>query len=219
MSRKEKHWGVVTDNRDPERRGRLTIECPTVADGDVLEWVDPTFHFVDSAHEAGSFWVPNVDSMVEVEIEAEDDSEATSLEPKWMCSVYPDGSIPEEFLQNYPERRGWKTRHGHLLYFDDTSGDQTFLYRHPSGTEIFVNNSGRIELKPAAGESVFVGDGADQALVKGTNLFTYLDILVKWIELHVHGGVTTGPGSSGPPGVPPPAPVSTTLLSDFHKVK
>lgn len=216
MSRKEKHWGKVTDNRDPEKRGRVTVECPTIAEGDVLEWIDPTFHFVDSGAQAGSFWVPNVDALVEVEIEAEPDSEATSLEPKWVCSVYPEGTVPDEFKENYPERRGWKTKSGHLLYFDDTEGEKVFLYKHPTGTEIYVNNTGRIELKPTGTQSVFIGDGADQHLVRGEKLTGYFNNLVSglllWLGTHVHGA----PGSP-PTTVPPTLPLD--LLSDNHLVK
>jgi hypothetical protein len=147
MPKKTIHTGIITDNADPEKRGRLNIECPTIVSGDIMEWVDPKFFFIDSSKNAGAFFIPNIGSQVEVEIEDEEDSQVNGLEAKWMCAVYPIGTVPEEFETNYPERRGWKTSAGHVFYFDDTSDQLTFQYTHPSGTEIKVNNSGDILLK------------------------------------------------------------------------
>lgn len=211
----EKHTGTVVDNDDPEKNGRLTISCPTVVGNDVLEWCLPKFHFVDSANNAGAFWVPNVNSEVEVEISADEDAEVNGLEAKWICSVYPFGTVPTEFQQNYPQRRGWKTKAGHLLYFDDTDGENVFYYKHPSGTEIVVTNSGNIELKPTGTQSVLIGDGADQQIPRGNILDTFLDAFTLWAKTHVHPatGGTTSPPSTPPPDNPP------NLLSDYHKVK
>jgi len=222
MPKKEYHSGIVRDTDDPERRGRLLIECPDVAYGQTMSWAEPKFHFVDSAQEAGSFWVPNVDSIVEVEIEAEEDSEVNSLEPKWRCDVYPAGTVPEVFIENYPERRGWVTAAGHVLYFDDTDGERTLYYEHPSGTKIRVVENGNIELTPAAGQSVLIGDGADQQLVKGNNLFSWIDSVLKtWANAHKHSGVMPGAGVSGivDPSSFLNGPTSTYILSDYHKVK
>jgi hypothetical protein len=221
MPRKEKHWGTVTDNQDPEKRGRLIVEVPTIAEGDVLEWIEPSFHFVDSSAEAGCFWVPNVGSTVEVEIEAEEDSEVTDLEAKWMCSVYPDGTVPAEFEQNYPERRGWKTKAGHLLYFDDTANSREFYYEHPSGTKIVVTNTGEIQLTPVAGQSVLIGETADQHLVRGEKLTTWAGSIIGggflgWAASHIHPDPVSG--NTGAP-VSLPGDFPADLLSDDHKVK
>lgn len=146
MGQRESHWGIVVDNRDPEKRGRLIVQCDTIAEGDVLEWIEPTFHFMDSGEDkkAGSFWVPGPGAVVEVEIESDPDAEAMELDPRWKCCVYPDGTVPEAFTTNYPERRGWVTRAGHIFYFDDTDGELTFYYEHPTGAKIQVNNDGEI---------------------------------------------------------------------------
>lgn len=146
MATRESHWGIVVDNRDPARRGRLIVQCDTIAEGDVLEWIEPSFHFVDSApgENAGSFWVPNTSAIVEVTINADPGSESLELDPRWECCVYSEGAVPDEFLENYPNRRGWVTRAGHVLYFDDTEGQRTFYYQHPTGAKIQINNAGEV---------------------------------------------------------------------------
>ena len=219
MPRKEKHWGIVIDNRDPAFRGRLTVQCDTIAEGDVLEWIEPCFHFVDSDSQtsAGSFWVPNPGAIVEVEIEAEEDSEVLDLDPRWKCCMYSEGQVPEEFIVegHYPNRRGWKTRAGHLFYFDDTENSLTFYYEHPSGTTLLVNNDGEIH----------IGLNPTEALVHGDILKTFLTEFRLWLHGHVHdattitapvgGGLCSGVTGKllGSPSIP------TDLLSEKHKVE
>jgi len=235
MSLKEYHVGIVRDNDDPEKRGRLIIEAPTIVSGESLPWAEPIFHFVDSEANAGTFWVPNPGAMVEVEIEGEPESEFSGLMPKWRCSVYPLGTVPDEFQQNYPNRSGWKTKSGHVLYFDDTDGSRSFYYGHPSGTVIQVTENGQIQLTPADGQSVLVGGEADQQLVRGNILYDFMLDMKSWADSHLHdAGAIAAPsgggtciGLSGVPAsaplptlVPNPSPdVPTDLLSDLHKVK
>jgi hypothetical protein len=216
MPKKEKYWGVVVDNQDPELRGRLVINCPDIVRGDVLDWVDPGFHFVDSAHSAGAVWIPSVGSDVEVEIEAEDDSEVSSLEPKWICNIYPYGTLPEEFQTNYPNRRGWKTKSGHVLFFDDTEDNLEFRLIHPSGTNLVVDNDGNVQINAASGKNILIGDGADQFLVRGDELNTWITTVLKTIyNAHTHS--YTG-GTTGTPSAPLTDPPST-ILSSSNKVK
>lgn len=208
-----KHFGVITDNNDPEKRGRVSVQCPTIA-GDVLEWVEPSFFFVDSEMTAGAFFVPNIGSLVEVEIFEGEGDGIQDLSPKWACSIYPADTIPEEFKEHYPKRFGWKTKSGHLFYFDDYEDDKVFMYQHPTGSTISVNNSGRITLQPASGQSVYVGGNATDPMVKGTELKTFLETIIGIYNGHTHASV-------GSPPVAPLMPVSVpaTVLSTYHKVE
>jgi len=223
MPKKEEHWGIVIDNRDPEKRGRLIVQADTIAEGDVLEWIDPTFHFVDSDTEtkAGSLWIPNPGAVVAVEIEAEDDSEAMDLQPRWKCCIYPDDAVPDAFIENYPNRRGWVTRAGHILYFDDTEEQLYFYYEHPSGAKITVDNDGNIRLDTDA--SVYIGRGASHPITRGDVLENFLTSLKSWLDGHLHlpGTFTTPSGPvTGTSGTPASSSTSIPgdLNSDDHKV-
>jgi len=215
MPKREEHIGVITDNEDPEMRGRVCVECPTIVSGDVIEWVEPEFSFIDSAKHAGMLFIPNIGSQVVVSIEAEDDSEVMGLEARWKCAIYPIGTMPEVLKENYPERRGFVTSEGHVFYFDDTSDDLVFRYSHPSGTEIVVTHAGDIQLSPTSGQHVLVGSGADQFLVRGGPLQSFLGDLLTWAGSHIHP--TPAGNSSAPTVVPPSQPAD--LLSTDHKVK
>lgn len=214
--------GRVTDNNDPLKIGRLKIECPNLVAGDTLEWILPSFHYVDSANEAGCFWVPNIDSMVEVFFET-DVPETADIQSRlrWKCGVYPLDKVPSEFIEegHYPQRRGWKTAAGHVFYFDDTDDNLDFVYQHPSGTSIKVDNDGNIHLSAGSGKSVLVGQDADQKLVRGDNLESYFEGasgLRVAFNTHTHlesGGGTTGTPSTNFVSFP------ANALSDDHKVK
>lgn len=162
MGIKEIHEGcIVRDNNDPQKRGRLIVECPTVVTGESLgEWMEPSFHFVDSQNSCGAFFIPSVGSIVTVEIESGSEAQANGLMPKWRCDIYPTDTVPEEFQEHYPERRGWKTRSGHVMYFDDTEDDKQFYYMHPSGTEIYVNNDGKVIIATDGDSSIRLGSAA-----------------------------------------------------------
>ena len=218
MPSKKIYTGVVVDNEDPEKRGRLNIECPQVVSGDIMDWVEPTFFFVDSANNAGAFFIPGVGSEVEIEIEDEEDSQTNGLEAKWRCALYPYGTVPEEFQENYPKRSGWKTAAGHVFYFDDTENAMTFQYTHPSGTEIKVDNNGNVFINSS--ETIYVGTDADEQLVRGNKLETYISTGLTSIRnifnKHTHtetGTITTSPDT----GYNIPA-MPSDVLSD-HKVK
>jgi hypothetical protein len=211
MPKREEHIGIITDNNDPDKRGRVSVECPTIVAGDSLEWTEPEFHFIDSSKTAGAFFVPNIGSQVVISIESEDDSEVMGLDARWKCAVYPIDKVPDVFKENYPNRRGWVTGAGHILYFDDTEDQQTFYYKHPSGTEITVDNSGNINLKPTSGMAVNIGTATLESMVKGDALKTLLDALILWVNGHSHAAF----------GDPPTVTFSGTtanILSGVHKV-
>ena len=115
MAQKEYHTGVVTDNQDSEKRGRLCVACPELLSNDTLEWVEPTFTFVDSSKNAGFFAIPSVGSQVEVEIDAEPDAEINGLNPKWRCAIYPNNTVPTDFESDYPNRMGFVSGTGRIF--------------------------------------------------------------------------------------------------------
>ena len=109
-------------------------------------------------------------------------------------SVPPQGSIVEVyFVEGNPSRPVWigrvpeqgetvKAYTGpgvHVLFQDKTTGDAV-LYNESDGTVQIIGN----------------GDN----LVTYSALATVFSNLATWLNAHVHTGVTTGPGSSGPPG-------------------
>lgn len=189
MGIKEVHEGcIVRDNADPQKRGRLIVECPTIVIGESLgEWMEPSFHFVDSKNSCGAFFVPDIGAIVTVEIESGSEAQVNGLMPKWRCDVYPTDTVPEEFKTNYPNRRGWKTKSGHVMYFDDSDGQETFQYTHPTGIEIQADKDGNVIIHTTNADSIKLGSAsATQHALLGDNFRSHCNDLATAIQTYAN---------------------------------
>jgi uncharacterized protein involved in type VI secretion and phage assembly len=125
-----KYRGLVIDNADPERLGRLRARVPSVLGNDVITgWAMPC---APSGGEAGhgTLFVPAVGAGVWIEFEEGD------LEfPIWVGTYWsrpgPNGDLPrpnrpdgseELTVQSPPTRKIIKTGSGHTLQFEDAAG-------------------------------------------------------------------------------------------------
>lgn len=141
MSAREVHYGIVSDNADPEMRGRVRVRCGTLVPDDTEwpDWVEPLFAYLSSSDQnktdGGWFFIPDIGVVVELEVavtSARDEVPGqTSIDApdiRWRACVWAHGEdvIPDEFATNYPDRRGFKTGRGHIFLFDDTEDSELF---------------------------------------------------------------------------------------------
>lgn len=133
----EKHDATVTNNEDDEYRGRIKVACAGLLGDEETElpiWVEPKLDW-------GWFYVPDVGEIVEIEVRTESPEDESyqqtsinNLDPTWTGKrIYTNDSmdeerneprpVPEDFKQNY-KRRGFATPVGHIIYFDDTPGEE-----------------------------------------------------------------------------------------------
>lgn len=161
----EWHVGEVTDNNDPDKLGRIKFKSDTLLDGDEYpEWVSPSFPFVGAVGPSGMFWVPPVGTLVEVEIYSGEYADIEVPDAKYRACFFNDVDVvPEEFMQNYPERMGWKTPSGHLLLFDDSDGNELVLLKHKDNAYVSMSGDGVI-IQSQAGAMVAVMAGGDIVL-------------------------------------------------------
>jgi hypothetical protein len=122
----EKRDGTVSNNKDPEQRGRLKISLgDLLPDMDLPEWIEPSFPYAGT--DFGWFALPSVGSKVVVEIVGSDPSLTEENRIRWTACLYTNkDSIPDEFKTNYPERIGLKTPNGIVWILDDSS-DTVFI--------------------------------------------------------------------------------------------
>ena len=136
---------TVTNNEDPEKRGRIRVTCTALLGDETRElpgWIEPALSW-------GWFVVPDVGQQVTVSYSLGSSNDVLSGQSsisnsnvRWYgATLYtqpnadePD-TIGEEFTEkNYGKRRGFKTPNGHVLMFDDTQGDQQVLMTWAGGT-------------------------------------------------------------------------------------
>ena len=229
--------GDVTRNDDPQNRGRIQAQVPTVGHSAPLEvWIDPAFHAAGTNH--GMFWPPEVGDGVRVTFESGDPSKPCLYHGGWFGTA----DVPSEFATTdqgqefkVPEKRGFITRGGHSIVFNDTDGEQSLeiTWHKPKtqpssrsdtpdrdgdtakltfvdgGITIVYKDNQKIEIKDGVirldASKIEIATGADQKAVRG-------DELVQYLNTHNHG-TAWGPSS------PPLTPVPVTVLSTQTKLK
>lgn len=141
-----KYRGVVVANRDPEMRGRLQLRVPSVLGEQSTGWALPCLPY-GGVNNQGMFTIPDVDAQVWVEFE-----EGNVDHPIWVGVFWRQSDdIPEEGKLAEPTTRLIRTRAGHVLQFDDASGDERFRLAHPAGTELKIQPKGTVTLDVADG--------------------------------------------------------------------
>lgn len=164
----ETHYGKVTNNNDPDKRGRVRVEAPTLVgkNKELPIWVEPVLVFMGSGK--GFFAVPDKDSIVELIVvvstrtdESRFQSSLDSPDVRYKpVSINDTDTLSDVFKTNYPNRRGMSTDAGHW-YFDDTTGSKTFHLEHTSGAKLSIDNDGNIFITPkSGGKKIYLDDDA-----------------------------------------------------------
>lgn len=137
-----KYRGFVSDNRDPERRGRLKLRVPSVLADQITDWALPCFPFGGQA-DAGWFLAPEIDAQVWVEFE-----EGDLHRPIWTGAFWQSrDDVPAESALETPTTRLFKTPGGHLLQFDDKDGEEQIILKHTRDAVLHIDPNGTVILK------------------------------------------------------------------------
>ena len=130
-----KYRGIVRDNADPEKLGRLRVTVPSVLGPDVLTgWATPCVPY-GGAPDVGVQFLPEAGAGVWVEFEEGDPEFPVWVGTFWSRSggrsdmppvTDADGAAdPED--RGRPEPKIIRTARGHTLQFDDTAGAEKVI--------------------------------------------------------------------------------------------
>lgn len=156
-----KYRGFVSDNNDPDQLGRLKLTVPSVLGNTVTDWALPCLPFGGLADQ-GLFIIPEVGAQLWVEFE-----EGELSHPIWTGTFWQqNGDIPSEAAKSPPTTRVLKTPSGHVLQFDDESGNEQFRLHHPAGTEMTIDSQGTVLLTDANGAKVTLDVASNQIEVE-----------------------------------------------------
>jgi len=224
--------GKVVRNDDPQNRGRVQAVVPKVGQVTAMNvWIDPAF---PAGPNRGVFWPPEVGDSVRVFFEQGDPSKPTLYIGGW----YGTADVPSEFATNdvglenrIPERRGFITRGGHRIVFDDTDGEQSLeiTWHKPASapddrsvtpsrtgeTAKLVFEDGGVTLVFKEDQKIEIQDGvirldASQIEIAGEGQRVIRgDDFIRYSDGHTHG---TAWGPSSPPLVPAPSTVLSTRV-------
>jgi hypothetical protein len=226
-----KYRAFVSDNADPEHRGRLRLRIPSVLGKDVISgWALPCAPYGGAAGQ-GFFFIPDKDAGVWVEFEA------GLLEyPVWVGTFWskPGGSseVPEPANSQSPPTSKLIRTTNHTLELADGSDGQAIkitdganqnqvtldkkgiLIQDGNGNKITLK-SGEIDIESS---KIKLGSGAVDKLVKGDTLKALLTPWLSLVATHVHPNGNMGSPTGPAPGLSP-APDLTSALSNAHIVE
>lgn len=153
--------GVVKDNKDPAKSGRIMVTLPSMGGDDYPDWVNPVWP-------EGWLWVPEVGSEVDLVLPEGVDAVEFASEVFYKGKVLDETqAIPSELQTNYPRRRGFKTKAGHILIVDDKAG--TFTIKNgKDGITLEMDGKGTLHLGVTLGTDYILKGtkfNADQAVL------------------------------------------------------
>ncbi len=192
-----KYRGIVVDNKDPLKLGRIKVRVPSilvctveptqpcdpnadVKDGDpsVSDWAWPCVP-CGGASEQGFFFIPDVCAHVWVEFE-----EGNLEHPIWVGTFWANPGkkpqTPQEAQDmagtkkdSEPQRRMLKTTSGHVLEFCDIKGKESITLTHKDGAFINLDEKGSVSIFNKNFSYLFLNaDAGEASLVdeKGNNI-------------------------------------------------
>jgi uncharacterized protein involved in type VI secretion and phage assembly len=130
--------GIVTNNQDPEKVGRVKIKFPWLADSDESYWARVAT--VMAGKDRGTFFLPEVDDEVLVAFDHGDINHPYVLGSLWNGEDMP----PETNANGKNNIRKIKSRSGHEIIFDDNDEER----------------KGKIEIHTKAGHTIVLDDSA-----------------------------------------------------------
>jgi len=162
--------GIVVDNVDPLRAGRVQVRVYPMFEGVVashLPWAVMSDPFMGGLGNVGGTFIPEEDSHVFVFFENGDHRYPVYFGgAPAMENDTPD--LPAESRNNgeYPANRVFRTKNGIVVEIDDTKDNERVRIFHPTGTQLLIDKNGYY-VTVADGDCEFTVDGNMKASVTG----------------------------------------------------
>ena len=173
--------GIVTDNKDPSKLGRVKVKMPILSDKDTSFWVPIIMQ--GAGKNRGWFFIPEVDDEVLVMFEQGDVNRPLVVGALWGGTDTP----PDKNDSNDNPRRMIKSRQGNKITLDDKEMKIIIEDGTGKGKITFDSNKNKIIIEALKGDVCFQSPKGDTQIVAkeiemkaGTNIEIHAGSKMDW---------------------------------------
>jgi phage baseplate assembly protein V len=156
------YGGIVTDNEDPESRGRVKLRLPWIADDFVTEWAAVAQIYAGDGF--GAYWIPEVDDQVVLAFLG-----GRLERPVVLGALYSENEVPHAARGGGADPKYFRTKAGHMLLMEDGSGRKIELVDSTGNNSVLIDSEANSITVEAQGD-VTVKGGANVTVEATGNL-------------------------------------------------
>jgi uncharacterized protein involved in type VI secretion and phage assembly len=189
VTRSEKFYGVVvgvvTNNEDPDKLGRVKVKFPWLADTDESHWARQAVLMAGGTR--GTFFLPEVDDEVLVAFEHGDVRFPFVLGALWNGVDAP----PRDNSDGKNDERVIHSRSGHEFVFSDADGKEHVEIKTKAGHQILLDDtsgSEMITIKDKSGNNSIILDSAQNSVAVAGK--TKISLKAQEIEIEATSSLT-----------------------------
>jgi uncharacterized protein involved in type VI secretion and phage assembly len=176
--------GIVTDNKDPSKLGRVKVKVPILSDQDSTFWMPIVM--LGAGKNRGWFFIPEPDDEVLVMFEHGDMDRPLVIGALWNGKDKP----PDNNKSGKNERRVIKSRHGSRVMFDDSAEPKIVIEDGTGkGRITFDTKHNKIIIEALDGDACFQAPQGDMKIVAKS-----VELAAKQ-NLEIHAGSTMSWGT------------------------
>ena len=162
--------GIVTDNQDPKKWGRVKVKFPTLTEDHSSNWARVVG--IGAGKSRGFDCLPEINDEVLVGFEHGDIHRPYIIGGVWNGKDTPPETVTDSLKGGKVRLRTLKTRTGHVLQFveEDKGASKAGVYLTTSkGHQINLNDSQKkIEIKTKGGHQIILDDRGSAIDIKST---------------------------------------------------
>ena len=208
-----KYRGVVTDNEDPEKLGRIRAKVPAVLADVESPWALPCVPY--AGPNQGQYTIPPVDAGVWIEFEGGNPSC-----PIWSGAWWADCEAPknESGSDPTPTRRMIRSESGLIVALDDDAHKISISDDSAKNIVTVEVDAGKVRIQAATkvvveAPQIELVENCTHPLVFGDDLLNFLNQMINIYQTHTHPGeMALGVFPVTPMTPVPPMPAATPAL-------
>jgi uncharacterized protein involved in type VI secretion and phage assembly len=159
--------GIVTNNDDPDKLGRVRVRFPWLSDSDESWWARIAAPM--AGNDRGVQFLPEVEDEVLVAFQHGDVRFPYVLGGLWNGQDAPPESEPLDG-DGKVAKRVVKSRAGHVIRFDDTDGGEKIEIVDKSGNNSIVIDTSKNTVTVAANGDILLQSSQGKVAIKGQSL-------------------------------------------------